>query len=178
MKSKLMWFYQDVEEQELQVNSEASNKPSTSRMLQASSSRTNLLQQTVPVVRKKLFLTDGWDVPLTGICIYIFRTNTNKQLPEEGFQKVKPILYGSFTVCILENVQDLFCGIIDAQRIGLVTTIERIVECVYMEALAHPSPDTEDEASNCPMVKNQLLPGLRSFCSALKGIKNVTSQQN
>lgn len=87
MKSKLMWFYQDMEEQEMQVNSEASNKPSTSRTLQASSSRTNLLQ-SVPVIKKKLFLTDGWDVPLTGICIYIFRTNTAKQLPEEGFQKV------------------------------------------------------------------------------------------
>lgn len=87
MKSKLMWFYQDMEEQEVQVNSEASNKPSTSRTLQASSSRTNLLQ-SVPVIKKKLFLTDGWDVPLTGICIYIFRTSTAKQLPEEGFQKV------------------------------------------------------------------------------------------
>lgn len=58
---------------------------------------------------------------------------------------------------------------IDAEKIGLVTTIERIVECVFMEALAHPSPDSEDDAANCPMVKNQLLPGLRSFCSALKG---------
>lgn len=38
-----------------------------------------------------------------------------------------------------------------------------------MEALAHPAFD-EDEESSCPMLKNQLLPGLRSFCSALKGI--------
>jgi hypothetical protein len=35
-----------------------------------------------------LILTDGWQVPLTGICIYIFRLNTVKQLPEEGFHKV------------------------------------------------------------------------------------------
>jgi len=34
--------------------------------------------------KKKLFLTDGWQVPLTGICIYMFRLNTGKQLPEEG----------------------------------------------------------------------------------------------
>lgn len=38
--------------------------------------------------KKKLFLTDGWDCPLTGICIYMFRVNTVKQLPEEGFQRV------------------------------------------------------------------------------------------
>lgn len=85
MKSKLMWFYQDVEEFEsIQL---AEPKPGTSRQLQPTSSRTNLIQ-TVPVYKKKLFLTDGWDVPLTGICIYIFRTSTTKQLPEEGFQKV------------------------------------------------------------------------------------------
>jgi hypothetical protein len=38
--------------------------------------------------RKKLFLTDGWQVPLTGICIYMLRLNAGKQLPEEGFHKV------------------------------------------------------------------------------------------
>jgi dynein heavy chain len=38
--------------------------------------------------KKKLFLTDGWQVPLSGICIYMFRLNTGKQLPEEGFHKV------------------------------------------------------------------------------------------
>jgi dynein heavy chain len=65
--------------------------------------------------------------------------------------------------------QDLFCGIIDVTRVGLVTTIERIVEHVFMEALAHPAPDAEDDEANCPMVRNQLLPGLRSFCSALRG---------
>lgn len=51
----------------------------------------------------------------------------------------------------------------------MVTGIERIMECVYMEALAHPSTE-DDEDGKCPMVKNQLLPGLRSFCSALKGM--------
>lgn len=59
---------------------------------------------------------------------------------------------------------------IDAERIGLVTCVERIIRHVFMEALAHPSLDCEDDAANCPMVKNQLLPGLRSFCSALKGL--------
>jgi dynein heavy chain len=54
-------------------------------------------------------------------------------------------------------------------RVGLVSTIERIVEHVFMEALAHPSPDAEDDEASCPMVRNQLLPGLRSFCSALRG---------
>jgi len=69
--------------------------------------------------------------------------------------------------------QDLYCGVIDVTRVGLVTTIERIVENVFMEALAHPSPDAEDDESNCPMVRNQLLPSLRSFCSALKGTKET-----
>ncbi|KAF5296158.1 hypothetical protein FQA39_LY12612 [Lamprigera yunnana] len=152
-KSKLMWFYQDMEEEpETPVDV---SKPSTSRTVQTSVTRVQN-----PIMKKKLFLTDGWDCALTGICIYIFRLNTSKQLPEEGFHK------------------DLYCGVIDAERIGLVTAVERIIRHVYMEALAFPSNDCEDDAANCPMVKNQLLPGLRSFCSALKVCEEVCGKPN
>lgn len=41
------------------------------------------------VRKKKLFLTDGTTVPLTGICVYILRLNNTKPLPEEGFHKVR-----------------------------------------------------------------------------------------
>lgn len=96
MKTKLMWYYQDMEEVEVQPVVDI-NKPSTSRQLQPSTSRVNLMQQqqqqqqqqVVSTVKKKLFLTDGTTTPLTGICIYIFRTNSSKQLPEEGFHKVQ-----------------------------------------------------------------------------------------
>lgn len=81
-----MWFYQEVEEQEQTTQIE--NKPGPSRQLQSNQS-TRSQQQAQTVIKKKLFLTDGWDVPLKGVCIYIFRTNTTKQLPEEGFQKVR-----------------------------------------------------------------------------------------
>lgn len=63
------------------------NKPSTSRQSQPSTSRP-VIQPAAPVYKKKLFLTDGVSVPLSGICVYIFRTSSSKQLPEEGFQKV------------------------------------------------------------------------------------------
>jgi dynein heavy chain len=66
-------------------------------------------------------------------------------------------------------IQDLFCGVVDGEHVGLVASIERTMEFVFMEALAFPAPDTEDDDGNYPMVKNQLLPGLRSFCSALRG---------
>lgn len=83
-----MWFYQDMEEVEIQPTDV--NKPSTSRQPQATTSRINAPAQTVvSTFKKKLFLTNGWDVPLTGICVYIFRNSTSKQLPEEGFQKVR-----------------------------------------------------------------------------------------
>lgn len=65
--------------------------------------------------------------------------------------------------------KDLFCGIVDASKIGLVTSVQRVMQYVFMEALAHPAPDAEEEEGNCFILKNQLLPGLRSFCSALKG---------
>lgn len=87
MKTKLLWYYQDMEDTEAQPLVDP-NKPSTSRPLQASMSRSNVVQ-AVPIYKKKLFLTDGVTVQLTGVCIYIFRTNSSKQLPEEGFHKVR-----------------------------------------------------------------------------------------
>nr|CAD7423858.1 unnamed protein product [Timema monikensis] len=157
MRNKLLWFYQEVEDTEPPPPVETV-KPSTSRGTQAVVPKI----QAVPVgpPKKKLFLTDGWQVPLTGICIYMFRLNTGKQLPEEGFHK------------------DLYCGIIDAANVGLVTSIERIMEHVFMEALAHPAPDAEEDDANNPTVKNQLLPGLRSFCSALKVCEEVCDEPN
>lgn len=42
--------------------------------------------------KKKLFLTDGTTVPLTGICVYMLRLSNSKPLPEEGFHKVSKLL--------------------------------------------------------------------------------------
>jgi len=53
--------------------------------------------------KKKLFLTDGFQVPLTGMCIYMLRLNTSKQLPEEGFHKVNDDLHSFFEVCAACN---------------------------------------------------------------------------
>lgn len=104
--------------------------------------------------KKKLFLTDGWEVGLSGVCIYVIRLNTAKQLPEEGFHK------------------DLICGTLDAEKKGLVKSIARIIEYVFIPALAIPQADDEpsaDDQPDCPLIKSQLLPELRSFCSCLKG---------
>lgn len=81
------------------------------------------------------------------------RLNISKQLPEEGFQK------------------DLYTGVIDTKKVGIITAIQRVVEYVFMDALAHPGSEGEDD---CPMIKSLLLPGLRSFCSALKGNNRIT----
>lgn len=70
---------------------------------------------------------------------------------------------------IVSFIQDLFCGVVDGEHVGLVTSVERIMEFVFMEALAFPAPDAEDDDGYHSTVKNQLLPGLRSFCSALRG---------
>lgn len=52
------------------------------------SSSAGAAASTTPTNGKhKLFLTDGWSCCFTGVCIYMFRINTSKQLPEEGFHK-------------------------------------------------------------------------------------------
>jgi dynein heavy chain len=82
MRNKLMWFYQEVEEVEATPDF---NRPGPSR---ATSSRTPVAGSSASNMRnKRLFLTDGWTCPFNGVCIYMFRINISKQLPEEGFHK-------------------------------------------------------------------------------------------
>lgn len=71
-----------------------------------------------------------------------------------------------------------FCGTIDARNIGLVTSVERIVEHVFMQALAYPNNEADDDELNCGAIKGQLLAGLRSFCSALRVCEEVCSYGN
>lgn len=71
-----------------------------------------------------------------------------------------------------------YCGVIDTKRIGLVTSIERIVEFVFMQALAYPNSETDEDDIGCSLIKTQLLPGLRSFCSALRVCEQVCQYFN
>ena len=67
-------------------------------------------------------------------------------------------------------LQDVFCGVLNAVDIGLVTCIQRILEHVFMPAISYTSVEVgEEEEATIPVARNQLLPSLRSFCSALKG---------
>ncbi|KAK1128262.1 hypothetical protein K0M31_002732 [Melipona bicolor] len=158
MKSTLVWYYQEAEESEtLRPTETMQMKTSTSRPGPNTSVPKLKEQKEVKEPgKKKLFLTDGWQVPCTGICIYMFRLNVSKQLPEEGFQK------------------DLYTGVIDTMKVGIITAIQRVVEYVFMDALAHPGSEGEDD---CPMIKSLLLPGLRSFCSALKVCEQVAHER-
>ncbi|KAG5322537.1 DYH5 protein, partial [Pseudoatta argentina] len=148
MRSTLVWYYQEVEESEPPADT-VQPKTVTSRSApNATVSKVKEQKESKKPPKKKLFLTDGWQVSCTGICIYMFRISVSKQLPEEGFQK------------------DLYTGVIDTMKVGIITSVQRIVEQVFMDALAHPGAEGEDD---CSMIKSLLLPGLRSFCSALKG---------
>lgn len=75
----------------------------------------------------------------------------------------------SLTLHTIIPLQDLFCGVLNAADIGLVTCIQRILEYIFMPAISYSSSGGDDEDLASPMVRNQLLPSLRSFCSALKG---------
>lgn len=47
-----------------------------------------------------------------------------------------------------------------------------------MQALAYPNSETEDDDFSCSLVKTQLLPSLRSFCSALRVCEQVCTHFN
>jgi hypothetical protein len=45
-------------------------------------------QSSTPAIRKKLFLTDGCSLPLTGVCIYALKINPDKNITEDNIPKV------------------------------------------------------------------------------------------
>lgn len=47
-----------------------------------------------------------------------------------------------------------------------------------MQALAYPNPENDDDDVGCSLIKGQLLPGLRSFCSALRVCEQVCQHFN
>lgn len=47
-----------------------------------------------------------------------------------------------------------------------------------MQALAYPNIENEEDEINCSLIKQQLLPGLRSFCSALRVCEQVCNNFN
>lgn len=47
-----------------------------------------------------------------------------------------------------------------------------------MPALAYPNQETEDDDVSCTLIKGQLLPALRSFCSALRVCEQVCEHYN
>lgn len=111
MRQKIIWFYQEADEPESIAPTE---QPKAGPSRAAGTSSSSKTPQGIPirfavasvrghsiyylrvktgttpagpVVKHKLFITDGWECAFTGTCIYIFRLNTSKPLPEEGFQK-------------------------------------------------------------------------------------------
>lgn len=88
MRNKLLWFYQEPDEAE--VEKDYTGRPGPSRATASSNmSKTPIGSSSGNAAQTKrvLFLTDGWSCPFTGVCIYMFRINISKQLPEEGFHK-------------------------------------------------------------------------------------------
>lgn len=47
-----------------------------------------------------------------------------------------------------------------------------------MQALAYPNLENDDDDIGCSLIKGQLLPGLRSFCSALRVCEQVCQHFN
>lgn len=47
-----------------------------------------------------------------------------------------------------------------------------------MQTLAYPNADIDDDDISCSLIKSQLLPGLRSFCSALRVCEQVCENRN
>lgn len=127
--------------------------------------------------------------PLTGIGVYFLRPTPSKPITEEIYYKVELIaqvivkiildlvIPSYVRICMI--LQELICGSIDNRQTGgLLRTIFKTLQNVYIPAiLGMTESDTEADENVRTILRNRMIPGLRSFCSALS-VLEATQIQN
>lgn len=75
----------------------------------ASVSSQHVAQQPDRSTKSKVFVTDGRDVPLTGVCVFFTRANTSKTITSENIHRVSQRVTAEgiifFVFCIGQNIK-------------------------------------------------------------------------
>ncbi|XP_078247829.1 dynein axonemal heavy chain 5 isoform X3 [Pogona vitticeps] len=132
----VMFYYQDVEASETGLGSSAGTNP-----LSAKSKK------------PKLFVTDGKDVALTGICVFFIRTNPSKAITTENINR------------------EVVFNMMDASQGGLLNSIQHLLSDIFIPALktmnyAWGELSGPQKGTN---VKQDFIASLEGFVNVLSG---------
>ncbi|XP_037533193.1 dynein heavy chain 5, axonemal [Nematolebias whitei] len=139
----LMFYYQESEPTE-------GAAPSTSSQLD--------FQQ--PGQKKKVFVTDGRDVALTGVCVFFTRANALKAITSENIHR------------------DVNFNMLDTTEGGLLKSVEQLLSDIFIPTLRKTNHGWgELAAPQAQAVKHEFITSLESFVSVLAGAQESLQEK-
>ncbi|XP_028435718.1 dynein heavy chain 5, axonemal isoform X1 [Perca flavescens] len=139
----LMFYYQNTEP------IEAASAPSQLVAQQPGRSKTS-----------KVFVTDGRDVALTGVCVFFTRANTSKIITSENIHR------------------DVHFNMLDTTEVGLLKSVEQLLSEIFIPTLSKMNHGWGELASpQAQAVKQDFISSLESFVSVLAGAQESLQEK-
>ncbi|XP_075937500.1 dynein axonemal heavy chain 5 isoform X1 [Anarhichas minor] len=144
----LMFYYQDTEP----VEAAAAAAASVPSQL--------VSQQPGRSKKSKVFVTDGRDVALTGVCVFFTRANTSKAITSENIHR------------------DINFNMLDTTEVGLLKSVEQLLSEIFIPTLRKMNHGWGEPASpQAQAVKQDFISSLESFVSVLAGAQESLQEK-
>ncbi|XP_038567842.1 dynein heavy chain 5, axonemal [Micropterus salmoides] len=142
----LMFYYQDTEPVEA---AEAASPPSQL-----------VAQQPGRSKKSKVFVTDGRDVALTGVCVFFTRANTSKAITSENIHR------------------EVNFNMLDTTEVGLLKSVEQLLSEIFIPTLRKMNHGWGELASpQAQAVKQDFISSLEGFVSVLAGAQESLQEK-
>uniref|UniRef100_A0A8C6L065 Dynein axonemal heavy chain 5 n=2 Tax=Nothobranchius TaxID=28779 RepID=A0A8C6L065_NOTFU len=139
----LMFYYQDTDP----ADGAAASTPSQ-------------IESPHPGQEKRLFVTDGRDVALTGVCVFFTRAITTKAITSENIHR------------------DVNFNMLDTAEVGLLKSVEQLLSDVFIPTLNKINHGWGELASpQAQTVKQEFISSLESFVSVLVGAQESLKEK-
>ncbi|XP_050932031.1 dynein axonemal heavy chain 5 [Lates calcarifer] len=143
----LMFYYQDTEP----VEAAAAAAAAPSQLV---------AQQPGRSKKFKMFVTDGRDVALTGVCVFFTRANTSKTITSENIHR------------------DVNFNMLDTTEGGLLKSVEQLLSDIFIPTLRKMNHGWGELASpQAQAVKQEFISSLESFVSVLAGAQESLQEK-
>ncbi|XP_033984034.1 dynein heavy chain 5, axonemal isoform X2 [Trematomus bernacchii] len=140
----LMFFYQDIEPVEAAA-------PVPSQLVAQKPGRSK---------KSKVFVTDGRDVALTGVCVFFTRANTSKAITSENIHR------------------DVNFNMLDTTEGGLLKSVEQLLSEIFIPTLSKMNHGWGEPASpQAQAVKQDFIASLEGFVSVLAGAQESLQEK-
>ncbi|XP_073341884.1 dynein axonemal heavy chain 5 isoform X2 [Pagrus major] len=143
----LMFYHQDTQ-------------PSETAAAAASAPSQLIAQQPGRSKKSKVFVTDGKDVALTGVCVFFTRANTSKTITSENIHR------------------DVNFNMLDTSEGGLLKSVEQLLSEIFIPTLRKMNHGWGEAASpQAQAVKQDFISSLESFVSVLAGAQESLQEK-